>query len=135
MRKLKSIISGACCCAFALFGTATTASALTQAELDAVVEAAEQYWIASGLTAEQIAALDQATYSISDLADDAVGVTDGFDVLIDVDANGLGWFVDSTPLESSEFTVHAEVTSVETGETPRNSTPMKTGLFSTWKFR
>ncbi|MEL6580873.1 MAG: hypothetical protein AAFQ14_14075 [Cyanobacteria bacterium J06621_12] len=36
---------------------------------------------------------------------DSLGVPNAGTIAIDHDANGVGWFIDSTPLDNSEFTV------------------------------
>jgi hypothetical protein len=37
------------------------------------------------------------------LADDLLGLVDGYTIYIDIDAAGHGWFVDPTPDDDSEF--------------------------------
>ncbi len=76
---------------------------LTEAELEALADAAAQRWEASGLSDEQLAALDDVTFLIADLDGPALGYAEGSRVVLDIDAAGKGWFVDSTPQEDSEF--------------------------------
>jgi hypothetical protein len=50
-----------------------------------------------GLTADQLALLNQATITIADLADGYLALTLGTTITLDTDAAGYGWFVDQTP--------------------------------------
>jgi hypothetical protein len=56
-----------------------------------------------GLTADQLALLNQATISIADLADGYLALTLGTTITLDTDAAGYGWFVDPTPFTNEEF--------------------------------
>ncbi|MDF1813032.1 MAG: Ig-like domain-containing protein [Verrucomicrobiales bacterium] len=76
---------------------------LTTSTLDELAEAAEERWIQSGLTAEQIAALNSIQYRIVDLEGSDLGYAEGTVITIDIDAAGRQWFVDSTPLLDEEF--------------------------------
>ncbi|MBR1266842.1 cadherin domain-containing protein [Bradyrhizobium sp. AUGA SZCCT0222] len=80
---------------------------LTQAQLNSVIAAAIAQWAHAGATPAQLAALAAITFTVADLAGNAVGLHTGGDILIDANAAGHGWFVDSTPSDSFEFT-HAE---------------------------
>ncbi len=71
--------------------------------LNAMIAEAEIRWEESGLSDEQLAALDQITYEIVDLDGPALGYADGSQIFIDVDAAGYGWFVDATPSDDVEF--------------------------------
>ena len=78
---------------------------LTQEELELVAQAAIAQWRDSGLlTAEQLARLDEVTFEIQNLDGQALGLTDGTNVIIDTDAAGQGWFIDQTPSENEEYT-------------------------------
>ena len=57
-----------------------------------------------GLTADQLALLNQATITIADLADGYLALTLGTTITLDTDAAGYGWFIDSTPFVNEEFT-------------------------------
>ncbi|MDF1754557.1 MAG: autotransporter-associated beta strand repeat-containing protein, partial [Verrucomicrobiales bacterium] len=70
--------------------------------LDLMAVAAEQHWINSGLTADQVAALESIEYHIVELDGTALGYAEGSNIYIDDDAAGLGWFIDSTPEDLSE---------------------------------
>jgi predicted Zn-dependent protease with MMP-like domain len=50
--------------------------------------------------------------SIADLPGLALAQAMGHTVTIDVDGAGHGWYVDLTPLEASEFTIHAEASTL-----------------------
>lgn len=78
-------------------------TALTQADLGAIAQAAAARWTASGLSADQLAALGQITYRIENLAGNRLGYADGLVIVIDSDAAGSAWFVDSTAGQDEEF--------------------------------
>ncbi|MCB1076474.1 MAG: LEPR-XLL domain-containing protein, partial [Verrucomicrobiae bacterium] len=72
--------------------------------LQAIASAARQQWIESGVSAEQLAALDSISYEISDLDGLQLGSTSGYTITIDLNAAGSGaWFVDQTPDANEEF--------------------------------
>jgi hypothetical protein len=50
------------------------------------------------------AVLDDISFQVVDLPGDLLGVASTEQIRIDVDAAGLGWFVDATPWDDSEFT-------------------------------
>ena len=77
---------------------------LTQAELDWLVEAAVQRWIDAGASGEQVAAMRAVDFSVIDMAGIFIGASTVGVIQIDSDAAGLGWFVDQTPGDDSEFT-------------------------------
>lgn len=79
---------------------------ITQIQLDAIVGAAEQRWIATGLSNEQISALGSIEYRIEDLPNLYAGVAEGNLISLDIDASVRGWFIDTTPLDDSEFAVN-----------------------------
>jgi hypothetical protein len=76
---------------------------LTQAQLDSVVAAAVAQWAAAGASVAQLAMLAALTFTVEDLAGTRVGEQTPGHILIDPNAAGHGWFVDSTPNDSSEF--------------------------------
>jgi hypothetical protein len=76
---------------------------LSQSELDYFVDAAIARWEAAGLTAEQVAALHDMTFSVADMPGWYLGSYSPDAVRLDSDAAGYGWFLDATPLEDSEF--------------------------------
>jgi hypothetical protein len=93
----------------ALDGGVASASAssgemnLTQAQLSVIVAAAIEHWAAAGASADQIATLQHVSYEVGDAMSGWLAESTANHVLIDVNANGHGWFVDPTPLDSSEF--------------------------------
>jgi uncharacterized repeat protein (TIGR01451 family) len=78
-------------------------AALKQEQLNSVISTALQRWIASGLTNEQIASLRAIKFEITDLANSYLGEADGNRILVDRDAGGQGWFIDSKPLDDESF--------------------------------
>ncbi len=76
---------------------------LSAAELDFIVQSAIGRWSATGLTAEQLAALNAVTFEVTPMNGWYLGSAAGNLVQIDSDAGGFGWFVDATPLDDSEF--------------------------------
>jgi subtilisin-like proprotein convertase family protein len=79
-------------------------SALTDEQLEGVVDAAISRWIASGvLTGDQITALSELQFAIADLSGQLLGLSDGSTIYIDQNAAGYGWFIDETPMVDEEF--------------------------------
>ena len=79
---------------------------LNQEVVETLAAEARQRWIGSGISEEQIAALDSVSYDIADVGGAHLGVADGFSITIDDDAGGNGvesWFIDATPGEDEEF--------------------------------
>lgn len=76
---------------------------LTQAELDTLVAAAIARWEATGLTPEQVAALHSVTFVMEDLPPGYLGEATSGVVIVDSNAAGNSWFIDSTPYDDSEF--------------------------------
>ncbi|QDT27620.1 hypothetical protein Enr10x_29380 [Gimesia panareensis] len=85
--------------------SSTSAPSITQSDLDSVVDAALSYWESAGLSDAQLELLQSVNFVLADLPDAMLGGAAGTTVLIDVNAAGYGWFVDGTPLDSSEFTL------------------------------
>jgi hypothetical protein len=86
------------------------AAALTPAELAPIARAAVARWAAAGLTAGQLALLNQVQFSIGNLSGvGALGLTalNSQRVALDATADGWGWFIDPTPATDSEFAVPA----------------------------
>jgi hypothetical protein len=83
---------------------AVPAAALVQEDLDAVVDAAIDQWLESGiLSAEQTAILNTIDAQIIDLSGSALGLATDDTLYIDIDAAGYGWFIDTTPERDEEF--------------------------------
>jgi hypothetical protein len=79
---------------------------LNQEVVETLAAEARQRWIDSGISADQLAALDSVSYNIADVGGAHLGVASGFSITIDDDAGGSGvgnWFIDSTPGEDEEF--------------------------------
>ncbi|CAM5482718.1 hypothetical protein MAUB1S_08099 [Mycolicibacterium aubagnense] len=76
---------------------------LTGETLDSIIAAAIQRWAATGLTDEQLAALNATTFEIADLGGNYLGLASGNVIRLDDNGNGLGWYVDLTPLSDEEF--------------------------------
>ena len=94
---------------------------LSHEELAPIVEAAIDRWAQSGLSTEQIELLQNVTFEIADLqGDETVGVARGGHIILDDDAAGRGWFIDSTPFDDSEFTTFLSETHLvaEAGQDP-----------------
>ena len=68
-----------------------------------MIGAAIERWAAAGIPIDQIERLRHTPVSVSDMEAGTLGSADGDKVLIDFDGNGLGWFIDPTPNEDSEF--------------------------------
>ncbi len=79
------------------------ADSLSLSELEALAEAAAHYWAETGLDEDQLAALEQVSYRIEDLSGNVLGQSRKFEVVIDADAAGYGWYLDETPYDHSEF--------------------------------
>jgi microcystin-dependent protein len=61
-------------------------------------------WQAAGISTEQIAKLESATYKIANLDPGSLAFAGADDVVtIDADASNRGWFVDETPGDSGEY--------------------------------
>ena len=69
-----------------------------------LAEVAEQRWIAAGISATQLDALNSIDYSVRDLGGNNLGASDGTNITIDDNAGGNLWFVDATPNLDEEFT-------------------------------
>jgi hypothetical protein len=79
-------------------------SALNSDALAPIVDEAINRWVeALNLDAVGVALLEGVDFAIVDLDGLVIGQAIGDTVLIDVDAAGYGWFVDSTPYDDSEF--------------------------------
>ncbi|MCB1229581.1 MAG: Ig-like domain-containing protein, partial [Verrucomicrobiae bacterium] len=81
--------------------TATTT--LTNEALEIIANSAAERWRATGLSAEQSAALDSITYEITNLNGIQLGQTSGMTIVLDDDAAGVNWFIDATPDADEEF--------------------------------
>ena len=87
--------------------TPAAAAALTQAQLDATVQAALGRLRAAGLDDASLATLGAASYKVGTLPGLYLGLTVGNSVTFDATAAGHGWFVDATPADDAEFDLSA----------------------------
>jgi hypothetical protein len=76
---------------------------LDQTQLNSAVAAALALWAAAGLSSDKIAELQHVIYDVGDIKPGWLGQSTPGHVTIDVNADGYGWFVDTTPLDNSEF--------------------------------
>jgi hypothetical protein len=81
---------------------------LTNEQLSAVLREAVDLWAAAGISDAELADLRQVDVRITDLASDHLGLATATQILIDQDAAGFGWFVDSTPESSEEYTYNED---------------------------
>src|SRR5262249_35037790 len=83
---------------------------LTLGQLQPTVAAAKALWLATGLSAEQVQALNSIAVQTDNLADTELGWEGGGLITIDTDAAGHGWFIDPTPFDNAEFVAGVAVT-------------------------
>ena len=84
-------------------GPQTITAALEQQQLDLVVEAAKARWMSSGLTAQQLKAMNSLRFEIGNLGQAYLGEASGNRIVVDRNAQGKGWFIDTTPADDLEF--------------------------------
>jgi uncharacterized protein (DUF2141 family) len=70
-----------------------------------IVTQAADILATTDLTDDQANALASVTVEVRDLADGYLGATSNDTIYLDINGAGYGWFVDSTPLFSEEFTL------------------------------
>jgi hypothetical protein len=79
---------------------------LTYDELAPIVEVAiERLAESLALNERSLALLNEINFEITDLGDLTLGQTTSTTVLIDDDAAGFAWFVDSMPYDDTEFRI------------------------------
>jgi hypothetical protein len=84
--------------------TVDATPALTQSALDEIASVVIAQWTAAlGSGDPRLAALGNLHFSIANLVGGQLGYAEGNTILVDADAAGHGWFVDSSPYSSSEF--------------------------------
>ena len=88
---------------------------VTQADVDALAAAALRRWVDTGLTDDQVEALEAIEYSVSDLSGGHIAAASGSSITIDPNANDYGWFVDATPTEDEEYVFNDILGYVSTG--------------------
>jgi hypothetical protein len=79
-------------------------SELTPEILSQLQEAAIERWASLGLSAAEVEKLRGTTLVVEDLLGNTLAETQGYQIIIDSDAAGQGWYVDLTPGDDSEFT-------------------------------
>jgi hypothetical protein len=84
--------------------TGSVTTALSQAELDAMVAVARERWIATGLTPAQRELLEKVQVTVADLHGMHLGASRPGQIELDADAATTGWFLDATPENDNEFT-------------------------------
>ena len=95
---------------YLIYNGATGASAdvpsLNQDQLTPVFQAALEAWrsmLNENSGGERSSRLDNIAVDIADLGGQTLGRAVGSNITIDADAAGIGWFVDSTPADDSEY--------------------------------
>jgi hypothetical protein len=68
---------------------------LTDDVLQSFVQLAMALWESAGLTDAEIATLQQVTFQVGDLSGDLLGLSLGGTIVIDMDAVGYGWFLET----------------------------------------
>lgn len=76
---------------------------LTLAEINSVTAAAKAFWADHGVTASELAKLDNISFKVDDLSGDQLGKHSGNNITLDINAAGHGWFVDTSPTDASEY--------------------------------
>ncbi len=82
----------------------TSSSAVTEADLASLFEAAQTLWLNAGLSYSQLSRFDSVQLALTDLPSNTLGIAElaagSMVIRIDADAAGRGWFIDSTPMSS-----------------------------------
>jgi hypothetical protein len=92
-----------------------TLPALQPDQLQPIIAAAIDYWTALPAYHGDAALLEQVPFVITHLPGLMIGQTIANDIVIDPTAAGFGWFVDATPLDSTEFGASAGHGQVQAG--------------------
>src|SRR6056297_2840326 len=78
----------------------------SEEDLERLAQEAVSRWEESGLTQEQIDALEQINYVVADLGGLSVAEAEGETIYLDDDASGFNWFVDETEDLDEEFVAY-----------------------------
>ena len=78
---------------------------ITLDELTEVADAAIDRWIGFVPAVEAEELSSKVEFQLVDLPGNLLGVARGTSIMIDLDAAGVGWFVDPTPEDDMEFTM------------------------------
>ena len=93
-----------------LADTASNSQTLTPEILAQLKSAAIDRWAALGLSPAEVEKLRGTNLVVDDLASNTLAETQGYTIVLDGNASGIGWYVDSTPLDNSEFTQQVSAT-------------------------
>ncbi|MCA9070201.1 MAG: VCBS repeat-containing protein, partial [Planctomycetaceae bacterium] len=85
------------------FDPSTSFAPLQLADVQPVFDAALARLQSAGASAEQLAALSTVTIEVADLSGRQLGEALPGRIVLDVDAAGVGWFIDLTPSTDEEF--------------------------------
>ncbi len=92
---------------------------LTQSQLAPLVHEALARWESAGASAAQLNVLRAATIEIRDLADPrTLALAGGSTIVLDTNAAGRGWFVDSTPSTDEEFPLSSSTSAARAATGP-----------------
>jgi CARDB/Calx-beta domain/Bacterial pre-peptidase C-terminal domain/RTX calcium-binding nonapeptide repeat (4 copies) len=92
---------------------------VTREILAGLSSAAIERWASLGLSTSEIDKLRQTTLVLDDLTSNTLAQTQGYTIILDRDASGMGWYIDPTPLDRSEFTlIVSESQSIATADSP-----------------
>ena len=80
----------------------------TEEDVERLAKEAIARWEASGLTEDQIEALESITYAVTDLEGSEIGTTEGNAIYLDYNAAGADWFVDDTEWLDEEWGVRSD---------------------------
>ncbi len=75
----------------------------TEADLERLAAEAVARWERTGLTEDQIEALESISYAVTDLEGSEIGAAEGNTIYLDYNAAGSDWFVDDTEWLDEEF--------------------------------
>jgi hypothetical protein len=98
--------------------TGTGAASITTNDLAPIVAAAIARYESLGVAGSALAHLRNVTFAIQELEGATLGLAGSGRILIDADAAGLGWFVDATPLDDSEFNNSSAATELKAASGP-----------------
>ncbi|HEX4999366.1 MAG TPA: Calx-beta domain-containing protein, partial [Terriglobia bacterium] len=79
----------------------TEQTSLRVEEATPLLMAAVELWASSGVAMGSVG--KAITLTVADLPDGILALTSDTAIILDLDAAGYGWFVDATPLDSSEY--------------------------------
>jgi Concanavalin A-like lectin/glucanases superfamily/CARDB/Matrixin len=90
--------------------TTTNPQQLTPEVLADLKSAAIARWASLGLSTAEVEKLQGTKLVVDDLASNTLAETQGYTIILDWDASGIGWYVDATPLDNAEFTQQVSAT-------------------------